>query len=320
MADTQLTISSARASDVYTTFVAADAIDGDTGTNWSASNNGNHWLEVDLGLARFASKLRVHQSAAGEEYDVWASADGLAWRKVLASTAVNDDLWTDLRFHPIEARYFLVRHTAGNDWASLNEVEVWMEETPVSFPGGTQVMRYLAGSDFANQAVCSASTTYSASDVNKPPLMYGYNLSANGDKWVSNGAAEGEWWKIDLGEALDISRVLVYTANNSNVDFTVEVSTDDSSWSAFDTAKVGASSYTNPLTFTDTEVSARYVRVTGGNVSGGDWMEVSGLFVEKDADVVEWAGGGGGGGGLSAMTRRVDRVSPRQARVPRHAE
>ena len=290
MADTQLTPSSARASSTYSTFTPAKAIDGDTGTNWSATGNNRHWLEVDLGSVQAFSKVRFYQGAAGEEYEVWTSPDGFMWDKVADSTAVADDDWTEFRFHPVEARYVLMRHSVGNDWGNAAEVEVWMEDAYTAFTGGTRVRRYLAGSDFTAGSTggASASSTYSAADVDEPPHLQGYNEGGTADKWLSNGVAEGEWWKWDLGQAVPISRILVYSDNNSTVDFTPEVSTDDSAWDAFDTARVGVSTLTTPITFTDTEVSVRYVRITGGNVSGGAWMSISGVFVETDADIVEY--------------------------------
>ena len=288
MADTQLTPSSARASATYSTYVAANAIDGDTGTNWSAPSNAYHWLEVDLGSVQDFSKLRFYQGAAGEEYDFWISADGFEWHQVAGSTAVADDAFTDITFHPVSARYVLCRHTVGNDWANASEVEVWMEESYTSYTPGTRVARYLAGPDFTGDAVATASSTYTGADPYEPIELEGYEQSGTSEKWLSNGAAEGEWLKLDLGQAVPITRVLVHSGNSSSVDFTVETSSDDSTWDAFDTTKVGVANRLSPLSFTDDEVTARYVRVTAGNVSGSDWCEITGLYVETDAAIAEY--------------------------------
>ena len=288
MPDTQLTPSSARASATYSTFGPSKAIDGDTGTNWSATSNAYHWLEVDLGSVQAFSMIRFYQGAAGEEYDFWTSPDGFQWDKVAGSTAVADDDWTDVQFHPVQARYVLARHTVGNDWANCAEIQIWMEASYTAYTPGTRIRRYLAGADFLNTATATASSTYTGADPYEPIELEGYEQSGTTEKWLSNGAAEGQWLKLDLGQSVTITRVLVHSGNNGNVDFTVETSSDGTNWSAFDTAKTGISNRLTPLTFTDDAVSARYVRVTGGNVSGGDWMEVTGFYVETDAAIVEY--------------------------------
>jgi alpha-L-rhamnosidase len=91
--------------------------------------------------------------------------------------------------------------------------------------------------------------------------------------WDNTATNHTEWVKVDLGAGNGISRVDLYPRNDSGklgegfpVDFTIQVSTDDSNW----TTVVTKTSYAKPgnsvQSFSFTAMNARYVKITGTNL------------------------------------------------------
>ncbi|WP_406378708.1 discoidin domain-containing protein [Streptomyces sp. NBC_01618] len=63
---------------------AANATDGDPGTRWASKYTDNEWIAVDLGSLLPVSRIVLDwETAAGRDYDVQVSDDGLQWRTVV---------------------------------------------------------------------------------------------------------------------------------------------------------------------------------------------------------------------------------------------
>ncbi|WP_327092988.1 beta-N-acetylglucosaminidase domain-containing protein [Nonomuraea sp. NBC_01738] len=110
-----------------TSFVAANAVDGDTATRWSSAHADGEWLMVDLGAATDVGRVVLRWEASyGKAYRVESSADGLTW-KPLAAVADGDggvdELWFD---QPNSTRHLRVQGVKrALTWGySLWEVEI----------------------------------------------------------------------------------------------------------------------------------------------------------------------------------------------------
>ncbi|WP_082801624.1 ThuA domain-containing protein [Herbidospora cretacea] len=76
--------------------VAANAVDGNTGTRWGSAYADPQWITVDLGQSRSITRVRLQWEAAyGRQYRVETSPDNATWTTVSTQTASDggvDDL------------------------------------------------------------------------------------------------------------------------------------------------------------------------------------------------------------------------------------
>ncbi|WP_329347630.1 discoidin domain-containing protein [Streptomyces sp. NBC_01261] len=71
-----------------TSFAAAMAVDGNTGTRWSSAFSDPQWLQVDLGATHAISSVGLNWEAAyGTSYQIQTSADGVSWTTIYTTTA-----------------------------------------------------------------------------------------------------------------------------------------------------------------------------------------------------------------------------------------
>jgi len=135
-----------------TTFVPANAVDGDPSTRWSADYSAQPWLAVDLGEPRTIDEVTLRwerASASGFRLDV--SDDGTTWTEVASRTGLEAAARTDVvTVEPTTARHLRVTVTAKamEPWLSLYDVEV-----RGTTPGGAAVdaeatVRCLAGTAY----------------------------------------------------------------------------------------------------------------------------------------------------------------------------
>jgi chitosanase len=106
---------------------AARAVDGSTGTRWSAAPAGSQWLRLDLGQAQGVSRVRLRwQDGWAKAYRVQVSGDGASWRD-LYRTADADGGTDDLKKLKGTGRYLRVLTTQLGTAAgsSLSEVQVY---------------------------------------------------------------------------------------------------------------------------------------------------------------------------------------------------
>ncbi|MFE2427687.1 discoidin domain-containing protein [Streptomyces sp. NPDC059373] len=68
-------------------FVAANAVDGNTGTRWSSAFSDPQWLQVDLGSSQTICQVVLNWEAAyGSSYQIQVSADASTWTTVYSTT------------------------------------------------------------------------------------------------------------------------------------------------------------------------------------------------------------------------------------------
>ncbi len=110
--------------------VAANAVDGDLGTRWSASGDGQ-WIRLDLGASKTVSFVKIAfyvGDTRTSTFDVQTSPDGTTWttRKSATSSGTTTALET-FDFTDVTARYvrILGHGNSVNLWNSYTEVEVW---------------------------------------------------------------------------------------------------------------------------------------------------------------------------------------------------
>jgi eukaryotic-like serine/threonine-protein kinase len=69
------------------TWVAANAVDGNTGTRWSSDFSDPQWLEVDLGAAHPITKVVLDwETAYAVAFQIQVSDDGTTWTDVYSTT------------------------------------------------------------------------------------------------------------------------------------------------------------------------------------------------------------------------------------------
>jgi hypothetical protein len=69
------------------TWVAANAVDGNTGTRWSSNFSDPQWLEVDLGAAHPITKVVLDwETAYAVSFQIQVSDDGTTWTDIYSTT------------------------------------------------------------------------------------------------------------------------------------------------------------------------------------------------------------------------------------------
>jgi hypothetical protein len=127
---TKLSVSSVTASVTSGSYVPANTIDGNLGTRWTSSGDGQ-WIRYDLGSSKTVSYVKVAFYAGDTRtyyFDVQTSTDGSTWTNVVtnrtssATTALQTVDFTDRT-----ARYVrIVGHVGTYDnYNNITETEVW---------------------------------------------------------------------------------------------------------------------------------------------------------------------------------------------------
>ncbi len=106
-------------------YVAANAVDGDFATRWSAPSTGEGWILLDLEEATPITGLHIIFESSWEAYTVEYSADGEIYTSIYEGMP-NETVvkLTDLSIG--SARYIRVRRNAPN-WFSIYEIMVYNE-------------------------------------------------------------------------------------------------------------------------------------------------------------------------------------------------
>ena len=69
------------------TWVAANAVDGNTGTRWSSAFSDPQWLEVDLGAVHQITKVVLDwEIAYAVAFQIQVSDDGTTWTDIYSTT------------------------------------------------------------------------------------------------------------------------------------------------------------------------------------------------------------------------------------------
>jgi sialate O-acetylesterase len=143
--------------------IAANAVDGDLATRWSAEGNGK-WLRMDLGRLRSIAAVEI-AFAAGDRRNSFfvleASADGTNRAVLFEGQSGGKTVGFErFEFAPVEARF--VRYTgfgnSDNEWNSLLEMRVAAAETAIP-AAGMSAPRLELASLFTDHAVLQRGET-----------------------------------------------------------------------------------------------------------------------------------------------------------------
>jgi hypothetical protein len=219
------------------------------------SNVESRWLRVDLGNNALIDRVVVKHAGAYRnevegyntlDYDIEASLNGTSWTTV-SSVRGNTSLLRTSLFAPTTARY--VRLTVLNggidNVARIYELEVY---------GSENLARGKTATGTTN---CSSTQT--------PAKAVDGSVAGTDNKWCSVlGNPNQYWWRADLGTTQQLTRIVLRhagvreSASLNSKNFTIQTSTNNTTWTTVATVTNNTSSVTNHV-FNAT--SARYVRV-----------------------------------------------------------
>jgi hypothetical protein len=246
--------------------VPANSIDGNLGTRWSASGDGQ-WIQCDLGATKQVESVRLawySGNTRSSTFDVLVSGSSSGPWTTLLLGGQSSGTTTALETYDISdtsGRYVrLIGHgNSVNTWNSLSEAEIWgSSSTP---PRGTKIV------------VAAGAVTASTNDGNVPANTVDSNLST---RWSANG--DGQWIQYDLSATHTVRSVKLGWYNGDVRRSTFDVLVSSSSAGPWMTAAAGvpSSGTTTALeTYDVTDTSGRYVRVVGHGNNVNAWNSIS---------------------------------------------
>ncbi|MFD0440270.1 discoidin domain-containing protein [Streptomyces chartreusis] len=245
---------SASASSAYTGQGAAKAVDGDTGTQWSASDGTfPQSLTVDLGSAKALTAVRqrfAETDGSTYKYTVQGSTDNSTWTTladhsagVTTSSPVTDSVTGTWRYVKLT-----VTGINNSHWANSKEFEIFGPTQNLA-PGGS----------------ASASSAYTGQGAAK---------AVDGDtgtQWTAGSATFPQSLTVDLGSAKALTAVRQRFAetDGSTYKYTVQGSTDNSTWTTLADHSAGVTT-SSPVTDFVTG-TWRYVRLTVTGINNSHW-------------------------------------------------
>lgn len=118
----------------------------------------------------------------------------------------------------------------------------------------------------------SSGVSASTHDGNLPANSVDNSLST---RWSANG--DGQWIKYDLGSTMTVAyvRIAVYSGNQRQARFDLQLSTDNSNWTNVLTGALSNGTQTSEQTFDFADTPARYVRYLGHGNTVNMWNSIS---------------------------------------------
>jgi glucosylceramidase len=127
---TPISLADARATASTATDLASRAIDADGSTVWTtqAAQVPGHYLQVDLGTARWFRRIALdsggNQGDYAASWQLTYSNDGTTWRPLATGTSTGQ--LTNIDVTPIRARYLRITSTATSDhWWTLADLRLY---------------------------------------------------------------------------------------------------------------------------------------------------------------------------------------------------
>ncbi|MBB5868391.1 type 1 glutamine amidotransferase [Allocatelliglobosispora scoriae] len=223
--------------------VAANAVDGNSGTRWGSLYTDPQWITVDLGSSYNLSRVRLNwETAYGRAYQVQVSPDNATWTSIY-STTTGDGGVDDLTLTGT-GRYVRVYGTQrATQWGySLWDLNVY------GTPATSTPVLLSQGKPTAASSVQTGSTLTA-------------NLAVDGNTGTRWGSAyaDPQWISVDLGQSRSISRVRLNWEAAYGKAYQIQFSPDNATWTSAYSTTAGDGGI-DDLTVTGT---ARYVRVYG---------------------------------------------------------
>jgi endo-1,4-beta-D-glucanase Y len=229
--------------------VAANVLDNDLNTRWSADGDGQ-WIQFCLGTPATVNGVQIafySGNTRTSRFDVLVSPDASAWTTAapnLTSSGTSLALQT-FSFTPVTAKYVrIVGHG--------NSVNTWNSYTEVKINAGTPALPNLA----LNKTV--AVSSIEATGFEGAGAVDG---NATTTRWASLEGVDPQWIYVDLGATYNINRVKITWEAAYARDYTVQLSADGQNWGTPIKTVTGNTALVND--HTGLTGSGRYVRIHG---------------------------------------------------------
>ena len=257
--------------------VAANVLDNNLATRWSASGDGQ-WIQFCLGAtAQNVNGVKIAFYKGNERrsiFDIQLSQDGTSWTNAatgLQSSGTSLNLET-FSFTAASARYvrILGHGNTVNAWNSYTEVQVQIAPPPSCQP-----------------------VTASGDDGNVPANVLDNDLNT---RWSASG--DGQWIQFCLGTtAVTVNNVQIafFKGNERRSNFDIQLSQDGTSWTNAATGLQSSGTSLNLETFAITPASAKYVRILGHGNTVNAWNSYTEVEINTSS-----------GAGFMAMAKTED--------------
>ena len=257
--DAKLAVAGVTASTDQDPNVAANTLDSDLSTRWSASGSG---VSIRYELSAEASLDQVgiawyRGDTRQTEFELALSADGASWTTVhrgASSGATSKREYYD--FPATAARYVRITGYGNteNNWTSITEV---------SLHGSTS-------GDDAKLAVAGV-TASTDQDPNVAANTLDSDLST---RWSASGSGVSIRYELSAEASLDQVGIAWYRGDTRQTEFELALSADGASWTTVHRgASSGATSKREYYDFPAT--AARYVRITGYGNTENNWTSIT---------------------------------------------
>ncbi|MGI2293553.1 discoidin domain-containing protein [Paenibacillus sp. GXUN7292] len=237
------------------------AVDGSASSRWSADRTDDEWFYVDLGESMTVSRVVINwlTDAMAEKFKIQVSNDKETWtnvyaddRELKASASGKDTL----EFEPVQAQYVKFQGIKRTSQFGYSFFEFEVYEKHVKKP---------ANVNLALNKPAVASSTEHDNGVPWPHLLPGKAVDGNASSRWSADRNDNEWFYVDLGESMTVSRVVINWHVPAVAEkYKLQVSNDAQTWTnvfAGETELTASSSGKDIIEFEP--VQARYVKFQG---------------------------------------------------------
>ncbi|GAA0397968.1 hypothetical protein Acor_35030 [Acrocarpospora corrugata] len=225
--------------------VAANAVDGNSGTRWSSLYTDPQWIQVDLGQSYNLTRVRLNWEAAyGRAYQIQTSPNGTTWTNVY-STTTGDGGVDDVTLTG-SGRYVRVN---GTQRATAWGYSLW-DFNVYGTPGTTN----------PTPGLLSRNRPTTTSSVETGSAHVGANAvdGNTATRWGS-AYADPQWISVDLGQSYNISRVRLSWEAAYGRAYQIQTSSNGTTWTNVYSTTTSDGGV-DDVTLTGT---GRYVRVNG---------------------------------------------------------
>jgi hypothetical protein len=241
-------VAAVTASSELSGYPASNAVDGDTSSRWSATDNSYpQWLKLDLGEVRTINKVRTifyQFSSRTYSYEIQTSVDDASYATAVASKNSSQTVeWNEDSFPASSIRFVRVNIAGCSDpagYAQITEIEVLQTGVPVAaVTASSELSDYPA----TNAIDGDTSSRWSATDNSYP-----------------------QWLKLDLGVVTTINKVrtIFYQFSSRTYSYEIQTSVDDASYST----AVASKNSSQTVEWNEDSFPASSVRFVRVNIAG----------------------------------------------------
>ncbi len=268
---------------------ASNSSDGNsTGTRWESASSDPQWIYWDLGSNKSLSKIVIDwEVASAANYTIQGSTDATNWATlatVTNSSSANHNIITAniSGFHRYVRMYGTARTTsfAYSIWETYIYVLNGVIPTPTTITTATPTptpTRMATPTPTPTRAATATPTSTPGEEVIANilsatastavwPAGYSYDGNA-GTRWES-AKSDPQWIYWDLGSNKSLSKIIIDWEVASAANYTIQGSTNTSSWTNLATVTNSSTANHNIIT-TGISGSYRYVRMYGTSRTTG---------------------------------------------------